>query len=866
MIQIYADGRLAYDSRLEDYDLVGLKITSGLNIGGTAEIVMPVEHPAYHLFTSYKTIVTIYRDGVLRFRGRVLYPSDTFYGQRTITCEGEMCLLRDGVSRPYLYQDTPANIFRTVINSYNSQVDAFKQFRLGEVTVVDPNEYLRLENLTAETVLDTINKLLERSGGYITFTTADDGARVIHWYATMNRRSDQEIEFGENLLDFARTEANTDLVTRVHPYGALFGSLRLTIEEINGGKDYIQDDEAVALRGVIARAVYWDDITVRTNLLAKAREYLAEHRYIITSLELSALDLSYMDKSIDTLSVGDLVRVISKPHGVDEDFLLSQITEDLLNPSQSTIILGKSTKSLTGSDVAGDNKGLSDLEATKTQIVNNYSANIEQVATELERTLTSQIEQSESSIILQVSDTYARKDALTALESTMTTRIDQTASSLILEASKTYASKTELGEMEESLIGRIETAAGSISMRVSGSLGSQASIVLNVGGVEKTHTLDLSDVRKAFANDKSNVVISGGTITFNTGTLLVNSTNFQLSANGTVKATNAELSGSLTTTSGLAVSKLSSGQLLFIHDGEELGTFTAGYLEENSTSRGVAIRLGEEATFIGFNRFVDDEPLQNLWYCINFGANPNGRTERHIFAGTSYFSKRMIVNGNIVVDGGYSLKLLDTDGSYINGVGVDDSTGDRRVQLGDAYHQTMIKGTSVEVMAGLHIVGSSIDIDNKSGMRGYTAAGAPKYILQITSDNYFFVGSTDFQTRLRGSAVVLHPSGVTVSSDRRKKNSIEALPDTYETLLDTLRPVRFKFNDGTSGRYHVGFIAQEVEEALAGAGLSTQDFGGFVDINGDGSELGLIYTEFIALLLKKIQRQEQRIAALEAAN
>ena len=136
----------------------------------------------------------------------------------------------------------------------------------------------------------------------------------------------------------------------------------------------------------------------------------------------------------------------------------------------------------------------------------------------------------------------------------------------------------------------------------------------------------------------------------------------------------------------------------------------------------------------------------------------------------------------------------------------------------------------------------------------------------MSSSDNVIVGATNYQLRLRGSSVVLNSSGATVSSDSRKKNSIEALPDTYETLLDTLRPVRFKFNDGTSGRYHVGFIAQEVEEALAGAGLSTQEFGGFVDINGDRSELGLIYTEFIALLLKKMQRQEQRIAALEAAN
>ena len=41
MIQILADGVLVSDSRQEEYDLQGLRITRALNKGGTAEIVMP---------------------------------------------------------------------------------------------------------------------------------------------------------------------------------------------------------------------------------------------------------------------------------------------------------------------------------------------------------------------------------------------------------------------------------------------------------------------------------------------------------------------------------------------------------------------------------------------------------------------------------------------------------------------------------------------------------------------------------------------------------------------------------------------------------------------------------------------------------
>lgn len=154
MIQILADGVVAYDSRLRqpgnDYSLLGLKTVSALNKGGTAEIYMRSGHPAYDLYIGLRTIVEIYRDSKLRWRGRALYPKDDRIGRRKVLCEGELCFFRDGTSRPYLYQDSPENIFVAVVNDYNSQVESFKQFRVGQVTVTDPNNYIRLESSMAE--------------------------------------------------------------------------------------------------------------------------------------------------------------------------------------------------------------------------------------------------------------------------------------------------------------------------------------------------------------------------------------------------------------------------------------------------------------------------------------------------------------------------------------------------------------------------------------------------------------------------------------------------------------------------------------------------------------------------------------------
>ncbi len=428
MIQIYASGELTYDSRLEEYDLQGLKVTRGLNKGGTAEIIMPPNHPAYEAYTSYKTIVEIYRDGLLKFRGRALYPSDDYYNQRTVVCEGEFCFFQDAVSRPYLYQDTPAAVFSEVIGVYNSQVEEVKRFKLGTVTVTDPNDYIRLESEGAESVLDTINKMLGRCGGYIVFTTDSDGARVVNWYASLGYRSEQVIEFGENLMDFARSGSNTNLATAVLPYGAKDSTTGdpLTIESVNGGKDYIQDDEAVALRGFIIKPVSFDDVTEPANLLRKAQEWLNANRYIITSLVLSAFDLSLRDKDIDSYQVGDTIRVRSKPHKVDKDFLLTEHAEDLLNPENSLITLGQELSTLTGADVAGDSQSRAELQKTARQITADYLLNSANMVKETEKQMTSLIEQTSEAIKLEITEAFVTNDQLVeAVSSRMTQLSDQ---------------------------------------------------------------------------------------------------------------------------------------------------------------------------------------------------------------------------------------------------------------------------------------------------------------------------------------------------------------------------------------------------------------------------------------------------------
>ena len=425
MIQLYVDDKLVYDSRIKETAILGLKAQLGLNKGGAATITLPPTHPAYNDFISYKSLVTIYRDGVLRFRGRALYPSDDFNLTRTITCEGERCFLRDGIHRPYIYNDTPAHIFAAVIGLYNAQVEEFKQFAVGNIEGIS-NDAVVLENEEAENFSSILDKLVELCGGYIVFTTNLDGQRTINWYADIGYSNQQMIEFGENLLDFSRTTANSDLATVIIPYGAKDEStgVRLSIDGINGGLDFIYDEEAVALRGMITKAVYWDEITTAEALLAKAQQYLNNSKNLISSLELTAIDLSLLDKNIDSFRVGDLIKVRSKPHGVlDELYQLTEQSIDFLHPQNDRVVLGKNTTSLTGSDVASSRKADDSIRRLNRAVRADYSVNTDAIVERVITEMASTIHQTHESLMLEVSEMYATQDGLKEAISTSMTQL-----------------------------------------------------------------------------------------------------------------------------------------------------------------------------------------------------------------------------------------------------------------------------------------------------------------------------------------------------------------------------------------------------------------------------------------------------------
>lgn len=101
-----------------------------------------------------------------------------------------------------------------------------------------------------------------------------------------------------------------------------------------------------------------------------------------------------------------------------------------------------------------------------------------------------------------------------------------------------------------------------------------------------------------------------------------------------------------------------------------------------------------------------------------------------------------------------------------------------------------------------------------------------------------------------------------VSSDRRLKANIEDNMDKYVDMLERIKPCTYTIKADGDGVKHAGYIAQEVEEALKAAGLSAEDFGGFV-YHAEEDNYALRYEEFIPVLHAAVIALTARVRELE---
>ena len=293
------------------------------------------------------------------FEGRALDNGTDFYNTHTWTCESCLAYLKDSIQPPYEYQGSLRGLLELFIDEHNRAVEERKRFTLGTITVTDGNDYVSYGTSEFTVTLDAISdKLIKTHGGFLRVRYVGD-VKYLDYIADFDSLSPQTVEYGKNLLDVKISRDHTERVSVLLPLGAKIKDIdaeghefetdeRVQITSVNGGKNYIVDEEAASEIGMIWKTEIWEDVTVPGNLLTKARARLHDLVQGVTSMELTIVDESDTGADIGDIHAGMYVECKSPPHGIDGRYRCVGRTRDYLNPAGNTITIGASGITLTG--------------------------------------------------------------------------------------------------------------------------------------------------------------------------------------------------------------------------------------------------------------------------------------------------------------------------------------------------------------------------------------------------------------------------------------------------------------------------------------------------------------------------------------
>lgn len=134
--------------------------------------------------------------------------------------------------------------------------------------------------------------------------------------------------------------------------------------------------------------------------------------------------------------------------------------------------------------------------------------------------------------------------------------------------------------------------------------------------------------------------------------------------------------------------------------------------------------------------------------------------------------------------------------------------------------------------------------------------------LEITSGRDMILTPNTKDSNSKGYLKGIWYGSLTTPSSRNKKHDIEELDNRYSTLLDKLKPVRFKYNDGISNRYHTGLILDEMKDAMDTAQIDSSEFAAYCVQDKETGDGGIRYEELIALLIKEVQSLKTQVNVL----
>ena len=395
-------GDALYDPRDQALQLYDVELRSPMDEADELTFSVPATHP---LAGTFKVMgrskeISLMDGGEEVFRGRVRRVSRDFLNCEEVECEGMRAYLNDATVPPHTTGEpeegseeervgaTVGELFSWYIAQYNLRVPQAQRMHQGVVEGegvhggdVSVSEASRVKAWEA-----IKRNIVDAYGGYVR-VRREGGLMYVDLLADGTQETAQRIEFGVNLLDLTGEEDGTSFATRIVPVGT---TVEVSHEEPKVdeegnpvyGEDGTQETEKVVdveagqpvhiwsyadtglpngcykmgdavVNGVaeLSMGVIEDsreyDLSTPAELVDAALRDLATSCFGDT-VEVKAVDMHLADGGVPAIRVGQYVRAVSGPHGLDAWFLCRERTLHPGDPARDTYVLGTDTGTLTG--------------------------------------------------------------------------------------------------------------------------------------------------------------------------------------------------------------------------------------------------------------------------------------------------------------------------------------------------------------------------------------------------------------------------------------------------------------------------------------------------------------------------------------
>lgn len=436
--RVYYNNYLLHDPVLEDYKLIKPKMTMELSKVGSFTFTLPKTHPNFTFVRDeiMKPWIKIYRDGVLKWKGRIYKMTADFYGNIECKCEDCMGFLRDTLIAPFNFEGTAGDMFRYIVNEHNERETEtpWEQLIIGNV---DASTEVDRWQQNYQNALDTIiQHVTNYHAGYMRIRYDANEDPIIDYLSEIHEVCLQHCTYGENLADYIIDQNAEDFATVVVPLGGQMNEIdpestdvtRLTIKDVNGGIDYLVNEDLANIYGYIYQypsKTTHDMVHRPETLLEKGRQDLINAVVYKKTVTVKMADLGFVDGEADSPDIGENIIIDSAPHGGSLTYLLRAMEVDLSDPAMTELTLGDEKATFIGQQ----SKNYNDLSDRVTYIQDHYITDAQQVAqTEIKNS--TYIETKTNEIVSAALESYVTTDAFETTTGALSTTVTQTANDL----------------------------------------------------------------------------------------------------------------------------------------------------------------------------------------------------------------------------------------------------------------------------------------------------------------------------------------------------------------------------------------------------------------------------------------------------